>query len=241
MMTGGGGSCRVTAPFVANWKTESAGKRGECTDSEKGVRAAPTRPRRAWVGGMRFAIAVACLALLSVVFEPDGSPVASASNEHETSSFRYDVSSDLAHAGGPGRTVLIGPVVRSEGYFTPAGGISGHVYDSSVDVVAPSGALDDVANHGGEFLDDSLRSPIVRPDIARATPKIQRDMARRGWTPQMVDDSLTTGQSFPAVNKLGGANTPATRYVDPATGQSIVVDNATGEIVHVGGPGFLYD
>lgn len=117
----------------------------------------------------------------------------------------------------------------------------GHVYDLSRSVVAPNGAVDDFANHGSEFLDDAIRSPAVRPDVSGATAKIQRDMVRRGWTPQMVDDALTTGQSFPATNKLGGYNSPATRYVDPATGQSIVVDNATGEIVHVGGPGFLYD
>ncbi len=115
------------------------------------------------------------------------------------------------------------------------------VYDLSASFDDPNGALDDFANHGGEFLDDSLRSPIVAPDVAGASQKIQRQMNQRGWTPQMVDDALTTGQSFPATNKLGGASSPATRYVDPTTGQSIVVDNATGEIVHVGGPGFLYD
>lgn len=57
----------------------------------------------------------------------------------------------------------------------------------------------------------------------------------------MVDDALTTGKSFPAANKLGGANTPATRYVDPGSGKSIVVDDASGEIVHVGDVGFGYN
>ena len=57
----------------------------------------------------------------------------------------------------------------------------------------------------------------------------------------MVDDAVTTGQSFPATNKLGGANTPATRYVDPGSGKSIAVDNASGEIVHVGDVGYGYD
>ena len=90
-------------------------------------------------------------------------------------------------------------------------------------------------------MDDALRSPIVRADVAGASTKIQRQMVQRGWTPQMIDDALTTGKSFPAVNKLGGANTPATRYVDPTSGQSIVVDNGSGEIVQVGGPGFLFD
>jgi hypothetical protein len=32
----------------------------------------------------------------------------------------------------------------------------------------------------------------------------------------------------------------ATRYIHPVTGQSVVVDNVTGNVVHVGGPGFQY-
>lgn len=38
-----------------------------------------------------------------------------------------------------------------------------------------------------------------------------------------------------------GKNGPATRYVHPKTGKSVVVDNRTGEIFHVGGKGFKYD
>lgn len=33
---------------------------------------------------------------------------------------------------------------------------------------------------------------------------------------------------------------PATRYVNPDTGQSVVVDDVTGQVIHVGGPGFQY-
>lgn len=32
----------------------------------------------------------------------------------------------------------------------------------------------------------------------------------------------------------------ATRYVHPITGQSVVIDEVTREIIHVGGPGFKY-
>jgi hypothetical protein len=38
-----------------------------------------------------------------------------------------------------------------------------------------------------------------------------------------------------------GKNGPATRYIYPATGKSVVVDNATGEVFHVGGEGFKYE
>ena len=82
---------------------------------------------------------------------------------------------------------------------------------------------------------------VARPDLANVSPKIQRQMQTRGWTPDLIDEAVTSGANYPAVNKLGGANTPATRYVSPTTGQSVVVDNATGEIIHVGGPGFKYD
>lgn len=99
---------------------------------------------------------------------------------------------------------------------------------------------DDFANWGGEFVDDAIRAPVTRPDFANMSTKIQRQMQTRGWTPELVDEAVLSGTNHPAVNKLGGANTPATRYVSPTTGQSVVIDNATGEIIQVGGPGFKY-
>lgn len=50
---------------------------------------------------------------------------------------------------------------------------------------------------------------------------------------------MTKGKSFDAVNMVNKANS-ATRYVHPTTGQSVVVDNVTTELLHVGGPGFKY-
>jgi Colicin E5 ribonuclease domain len=94
-------------------------------------------------------------------------------------------------------------------------------------------------NYGGEFLDDALRSPVARPDLGNLS-SIQRQMGTRGWTPDLIDEAVQQGRAFPAVNKLGGANTPATRYVHPRTGQSVVIDNATGQVIQVGGPGFRY-
>jgi hypothetical protein len=99
---------------------------------------------------------------------------------------------------------------------------------------------DDFANWGGEFVDDALRAPATRPDFANISAKIERQMQTRGWTTGLINEAVTSGNKFPAVNKLGGADTPATRYVSPTTGQSVVIDNATGEIIQVGGPGFKY-
>lgn len=95
-------------------------------------------------------------------------------------------------------------------------------------------------NYGGEFLDDAIRSPVVRPDLGNLSSKIKRQMGTRGWTPDLIDEAVQQGRAFPAVNKLGGANTPATRYVHPGTGQSVVIDNATGQVIQVGGPLFRY-
>jgi hypothetical protein len=64
-------------------------------------------------------------------------------------------------------------------------------------------------------------------------------MAQRGWTPQQISDAIANGRSFPAINNVNPTN-PATRYVHPTTGRSVIVDNATNEVIHVGGDGFLY-
>lgn len=69
-------------------------------------------------------------------------------------------------------------------------------------------------------------------------PKITRQMVPRGWTQQQIDEAMLTGNQIPAINRANG--NPATRYVHPGTGQSVVRDNVTGEIIHVGGPGFRY-
>lgn len=64
-------------------------------------------------------------------------------------------------------------------------------------------------------------------------------MARRGWTPQQISEAIQNGQQFQAVNSVNPGNA-ATRYVHPATSRSVVVDNVTGEVIHVGGGGFVY-
>jgi hypothetical protein len=66
--------------------------------------------------------------------------------------------------------------------------------------------------------------------------KIRRQMAKRGWTDQQLIEAMTTN-GIPAQGKHG----PATRYVHPVTGKSLVIDNTTGEIFHVGGEGFKYE
>ena len=64
-------------------------------------------------------------------------------------------------------------------------------------------------------------------------------MAQRGWTNEQITEALQTGESFSAVNNINLGNS-ATRYVHPTTGRSVVIDDVTREIIHVGGDGFLY-
>jgi hypothetical protein len=53
-------------------------------------------------------------------------------------------------------------------------------------------------------------------------------LQRRGWTEAQIVEALQT-LGIPARGKKG----PATRYVNPRTGRSVVVDDATGEVFHV--------
>lgn len=68
--------------------------------------------------------------------------------------------------------------------------------------------------------------------------KIARQMEARGWTEEEIQEAIESGEQVPAVNKATGD--PATRYINPKTGQSVVIDNGTKEVIHVGGPGFKY-
>jgi hypothetical protein len=64
-------------------------------------------------------------------------------------------------------------------------------------------------------------------------------MAQRGWTAQQITEAMANGQRFSAANNVNLGN-PATRYVHPTTGRSVVVDDVTEEVIHVGADGFLY-
>jgi len=68
--------------------------------------------------------------------------------------------------------------------------------------------------------------------------KIAAQMGTRGWTPQMIDEAIAGQNTVRAVNRAN--NNPATRYIHPTTGQSVVIDDVTNDVIHVGGPGFRY-
>ena len=69
--------------------------------------------------------------------------------------------------------------------------------------------------------------------------KWANQFAKRGWTSEKVTEAITKGKPYSAVNNVNKAN-GATRYVHPTTGQSVVIDNITRELLQVGGPGFIW-
>ncbi len=177
------------------------------------------------------------LALLVVALS---SPASSASitPTYDQSTYRYDGTATFSYelderAQDPASRCVL---ARSDS--------AGYLYDSSANLVATNTA-DDFANYGSEFLDDGARmvdqplSVTASPDLVSLDPKILRQMPNRGWTQSQLQEAVQLGQRFPAPNKINPAN-EATRYVHPTTGQSMVVDNVTGQVIHVGGPGFQY-
>ena len=73
----------------------------------------------------------------------------------------------------------------------------------------------------------------------KSSTKWANQLAKRGWTEKQIGEAIAKGKQFNAVNNVNKANT-ATRYVHPITGQSVVIDNITKELLHVGGKGFKY-
>lgn len=73
----------------------------------------------------------------------------------------------------------------------------------------------------------------------KSAQKLQNQMQKRGWTVEQIDEAISGGQQFPVPNKTNPNHT-ATRHVHPETGRSVVVDDVTKEVLHVGGNGFKY-
>ena len=64
-------------------------------------------------------------------------------------------------------------------------------------------------------------------------------MLRRKWTADEITEAVAAELRFPAANLIRPDNS-ATRYVHPVTGRSVVLDDATGEVIHVGGDDYVY-
>lgn len=65
-------------------------------------------------------------------------------------------------------------------------------------------------------------------------------MRDRGWTNDTITEAIAYGRRFPAPNKVRPQGT-ATRYVHPRTGKSVVVDDQTYDVLHIGNNNCKYD
>jgi hypothetical protein len=101
-----------------------------------------------------------------------------------------------------------------------------------------AGGLAGVLSGGIATKSLSVTGRIAPLKYGKAAGKLARQMAARGWTDNMIREAVAAGEQVQTINKATG--NLAIRYIHPGTGQSIVIDTVTKEIIHVGGPGFLY-
>ena len=97
----------------------------------------------------------------------------------------------------------------------------------------------DAVGYSGILVYHTSGTPSWRFGSNHSATQWQNKMGQRGWTPDQITEAIQGGQKFPATNNIAPAN-GATRHVHPTTGRSVVVDHTTGEVIHIGGDGFVY-
>ncbi len=139
--------------------------------------------------------------------------------------------------------------------FAPGGGADDSGDDDSADSGGGDEALDTIPQGGNHFFPGvdiagpreveavgdssaSSRNPYSTPSGINYGNKIQNDMQNRGWTPQQIDSAVQYGNRIEAINKATGA--PATRYINPDTGASVIIDNTNNTVIQVGRPDFIH-
>ena len=82
-------------------------------------------------------------------------------------------------------------------------------------------------------------TPTWRLGANHSVSQWQNKIRQRGWTADQIEEAIRVGQPLAAVNNINTSN-GATRDIHPTTGRSVVLDDVTGEVIHVGGEGFVY-
>jgi len=96
-----------------------------------------------------------------------------------------------------------------------------------------------VPTKGGVVEVPALAAPPMKLGPFKSPQTWANQMSKRGWTMDQIHDAVANGSRVPANNLVNPSNA-ATRYIHPQTGRSVVVDDVTGEILHVGADGFKY-
>jgi hypothetical protein len=94
---------------------------------------------------------------------------------------------------------------------------------------------------GGAALFEAFEGPAADWVLGgfKSEARWNNQMQSLGWTSEQITNAIANGESFPATNMVNPQN-PAVRFVNPVTGQSVVQDSITREILHLGGKGFRY-
>ncbi|MFC5344947.1 hypothetical protein ACETK8_02955 [Brevundimonas staleyi] len=73
--------------------------------------------------------------------------------------------------------------------------------------------------------------------MVKTPQRLARQMAARGWTLEQINEARERGDRHLAVSHETGR--AATRYIHPETGRSVVIEDVSGDVIHVGGDGFI--
>jgi hypothetical protein len=139
----------------------------------------------------------------------------------------------------------------------PAGNADGGQWTSGSGGNGGADALDDETDDSGEDTQDTQDEEeqtaeevgAISAGAIYSTPggvnyddKILDQSAERPWTDEQIDEAQLYGDRIDAFNRMKGEPfTPATRYVHPDTGASVVIDNTTNTIVQIGKPDFIHN
>lgn len=98
-------------------------------------------------------------------------------------------------------------------------------------------ALASWENEGG-----SVTSFRPKPNVNNLDKHALKSLQKpdRLWTKEQILEAYEQGSATTAVDKTSNFSS-ATRYIHPETGKSVIVNNDTGRVVHVGGAGYRYD
>ena len=83
-----------------------------------------------------------------------------------------------------------------------------------------------------------MRQGCLQPNLEGIDKRTHLSMQKRGRTVADIQEAYDKGNAYSARDETANGSA-ATRFVHPTSG-TVVINNATGKIIHVGGTGFFY-